>query len=397
MGNQGVEIHLMEEFKLQEQSDRVQWLLDEANKRGYLTFDQVLEAFPEAEDNLAQLEDLFATLYHQGIDIYRSDDEMEEEAGGDGDHGDAPDLNGIPADDTISLYFSEMSHVPLLTQEQEVELAKQLERGRQARRQLDRNGRDPQERARLKRLIKEGEEARQHLIKANTRLVVSIAKKYRGYGLPFLDLIQAGNLGLIKAVDKFDYRRGNKFGTFATWWIRQSITRTLSQQGRTIRIPVHMSDRIRRLYKRAQRMEQDWRRRPTPEEIAEEMGLNPSEVRWLLKVSQRPLSLDRPVGKEDEASEFGKFIEDESAPSPAQSAEQHLLREDLEEMLTALTPREVHVLRLRFGLQGDRSYTLEEVGEKLGVTRERVRQIERKALRKLRHPRHRRRLRNYLT
>jgi len=387
----------MEEFKLQEQSDRVQWLLDEANKRGYLTFDQVLEAFPEAEDHLAQLEDLFATLYHQGIDIYRSDDEVEEEVGGDGDHGDAPDLHGIPADDTISLYFSEMSHVPLLTQEQEVELAKQLERGRQAQRQLDRNGRDPQERARLKRLIKEGEEARQHLIKANTRLVVSIAKKYRGYGLPFLDLIQAGNLGLIKAVDKFDYRRGNKFGTFATWWIRQSITRTLSQQGRTIRIPVHMSDRIRRLYKRAQRMEQDWRRRPTPEEIAEEMGLNPSEVRWLLKVSQRPLSLDRPVGKEDEASEFGKFIEDESAPSPVQSAEQHLLREDLEEMLTALTPREVHVLRLRFGLQGDRSYTLEEVGEKLGVTRERVRQIERKALRKLRHPRHRRRLRNYLT
>jgi RNA polymerase primary sigma factor len=397
MGNRGIEIHLMEEFKLQEQSDRVQWLLDEANKRGYLTFDQVLEAFPEAEDNLAQLEDLFATLYHQGIDIYRSDDEVEEEVGGDGGHGDAPDLNGIPADDTISLYFSEMSHVPLLTQEQEVELAKQLERGRQAQRQLDRNGRDPQERARLKRLIKEGEEARQHLIKANTRLVVSIAKKYRGYGLPFLDLIQAGNLGLIKAVDKFDYRRGNKFGTFATWWIRQSITRTLSQQGRTIRIPVHMSDRIRRLYKRAQRMEQDWRRRPTPEEIAEEMGLNPSEVRWLLKVSQRPLSLDRPVGKEDEASEFGKFIEDESAPSPVQSAEQHLLREDLEEMLTALTPREVHVLRLRVGLQGDRSYTLKEVGEKLGVTRERVRQIERKALRKLRHPRHRRRLRNYLT
>jgi RNA polymerase primary sigma factor len=388
----------MEEFKLQEQSeDRVQWLLDEANKRGYLTFDQVLEAFPEAEDDLAQLEDLFATLYHQGIDIYRSDDEVKEEAGEDGGHGDAPDLNGIPAGDTLSLYFSEMSHVPLLTQEQEVELAKQLERGRQARRQLDRNGRDPQERARLKRLIEEGEKARQHLIKANTRLVVSIAKKYRGYGLPFLDLIQAGNLGLIKAVDKFDYRRGNKFGTFATWWIRQSVTRTLSQQGRTIRIPVHMSDRIRRLYKRAQRMEQDWRRRPTPEEIAEEMGLSPSEVRWLLKVSQRPLSLDRPVGKEEEASELGKFIEDESAPSPVQSAEQHLLREDLEEMLTALTPREVHVLRLRFGLQGDRSYTLEEVGEKLGVTRERVRQIERKALRKLRHPRHRRRLRNYLT
>jgi RNA polymerase primary sigma factor len=305
-------------------------------------------------------------------------------------------LSSIATDDSISLYFREMSHVPLLTYDEEVELAKRLERGREARHQLARDGHDPQERARLERLAEQGEEARRHLIKANTRLVVGIAKKYRGNGMPFLDLIQAGNLGLIKAADKFDYRRGNKFGTYATWWIRQSITRSLTQQGRTIRIPVHMSDRIRKLYRTAQRLEQDLGRRATPEEIAEEVELEPSRVRWLMRVSRRPLSLDKPVGEEGE-SELGSFIEDEEAPSPTQSAERRLLRESLEEMLTDLTPREVRVLRLRFGLYGDRDYTLREVGEKLGVTRERIRQIERKALRKLRHPRHSRKLRSYLS
>jgi RNA polymerase primary sigma factor len=400
----------MIELKEQEQSNRIQWLLDEANEAGYLTADQILAAFPEAEDDLAQLEDLFAILYDQGIAVYDTEEEAQEQqvkeaqalgGGGDGNgngnHDEYSDLSNIPVDDSVSLYFTEMSRVPLLTYEEEVELAKQVERGEEAQRELSRDGRSPGDRASLQRVIKEGEEARQHLIKANTRLVVSIAKRYRGHGLSFLDLIQAGNLGLIKAVDRFDYRRGNKFGTFATWWIRQSITRTLSQQGRTIRIPVHMSDRIRKLYKASHGLEQALGRRPTPEEIAEEVDHDPEEVRWLLRISRRPLSLDMPVDEDEDSSEFGSFIEDDSVPSPVESAEQHLLREEVGRMLNALTPREVRVLRMRFGLQGERHHTLKEVGEKLGVTRERVRQIERKALRKLRHPRHGRRLRNYLS
>ncbi len=392
----------MVEYKLQE-LETIQWLLDEAEQQGFLTTKQIQEAFPEAEDDLEQLEALFIALQDRGVEIYRDEEDAEEDLNEDealavemDEDATGPNLNDIPIDDSISLYFNEMSYVPLLSYEEEVALAKQMEQGEEARVQLAKDGRDGEEEAHLKHLIELGEQARQHLIKANTRLVVSIAKKYRGNGLSFLDLIQAGNLGLIKAVDKFDYRRGNKFGTFATWWIRQSVTRSLAQQGRTIRIPVHMSDRIRKLYRAVQGLEQDLGRRPTPLEIAEETGLNTSDVRWMLQVSQRPLSLDKPIGDEEEASELGSFIEDQTTPSPSQSAEHDLLREDLERMLRSLTPREVRVLRMRFGLGGDTDHTLKEVGEKLGVTRERVRQIERQALRKLRHPRHRRQLRSYL-
>lgn len=392
----------MVEYRLQE-LDTVQWLLDEAEEQGYLTTKQIQAAFPEAEEDLEQLEALFILLQNRGIEIYYDEEAIDDELDEDeklavemDDEADGPNLSAIPIDDSISLYFNEMSYVPLLSYEEEVALAKQMERGEEAQVQLAKNGRDAEEEAHLEQLIELGEQARQHLIKANTRLVVSIAKKYRGNGLSFLDLIQAGNLGLIKAVDKFDYRRGNKFGTFATWWIRQSVTRSLAQQGRTIRIPVHMSDRIRKLYRAVQGLEQDLGRRPTPLEIAEETGLNTNDVRWMLQVSQRPLSLDKPIGDEEEASELGSFIEDQATPSPSQTAEHDLLREDLERMLRSLTPREVRVLRMRFGLGGDTDHTLKEVGEKLGVTRERVRQIERQALRKLRHPRHRRRLRSYL-
>jgi RNA polymerase primary sigma factor len=254
---------------------------------------------------------------------------------------------------------------------------------------------DPKERKHLEQSIKEARLAREHLIAANTRLVVSVAKKYVGHGVPFLDLIQEGNLGLMKAVEKFDYTRGYRLSTYAHWWIRQTITRAVADQGRTIRVPVHMNDQIRRLYKTAHRLEQECGRRPTAEEIAQEMGLQPRKVRWILKVSRYPLSLERPVGEEEDR-ELGSFIEDDSIPPPDQSVHQHLLRDKVEGVLDTLTPREARILRLRFGLQDGRSYTLEEVGQKFGLTRERIRQLQRRALRRLRHPRRSRQLRDYL-
>jgi RNA polymerase primary sigma factor len=393
----------MENVKLQEQSNRAQWLLEEAGERGYLTTAQIVAAFPEVEDGLDQLEDLLATLYDEGVKIFDSEEEAEEseaqvEAEQDGkeNQSDAQDLSGIPVDDAVGLYFGEMSREPLLTPEEEVQLAKRLEQGREARRQMDLNGHNLGERARLECLIARGKQARERLVKANTRLVVSVAKRYRGLGLPFLDLIQAGNLGLIRAADRFDYRRGYKFGTYATWWIRQAVTRSLSQHGRTIRVPVHMGDRIRKLIRTAQRVEQDLGHQPIPEEIAEEAGLDADEVRWMLRVSSRPMSLEKPVGDEENASELGDFIEDENEPSPSQRVERVQLREELERMLSALPAREARILRLRFGLEGDRTYTLQEIGEKLGVSRERVRQIQKQALGRLRHPRHRRKLQDYL-
>lgn len=392
---------MVERYEIEELED-IEWLLDEADEQGYLTLGQIIEAFPEAEEDLSELEDLFAYLQEQEIEVVESEDEIVEVDLEEGDLGEESqevgpsDLSNISIDNAVSLYFREMGREPLLTREQEVELAKTMERGEEAKRKLDQNGHSSEEQEHLEQLVTEGKEAREHLIKANTRLVVSIAKRYRGQGLSFLDLIQAGNVGLIKAADKFDHTRGTKFGTYATWWIRQSVARTLKQQGRNIRIPVHTNDRIRELYKVAARLEQDLGHRPTPEEIAEEVDLEPERVRWLLGVSQRPLSLEKPVD-EDGESEFGDFLEDEDVPSPAQRAEMHLLHEDLQDALSTLTPREVRVLRMRFGLGGADTYTLREVGEKLGVTRERIRQIEGKALKKLRHPRYRRRLRAYLS
>jgi RNA polymerase primary sigma factor len=392
----------MEECKSQAQSNKIQGLLDEAEEQGYITLDRILEVFPEAEEHLAQLQHLFTYLYGQGIEVCSNEEEpeegrarAEEKLRGNGDRRGDCDLSSITADNAVGLYFKEMSHVPLLTREEEVELAKRVERGRDSRHQLARDGHAPQERANLQRLIEMGEEARQHLIKANTRLVVSIAKKYRGHGVPFLDLIQEGNVGLIKAVDKFDHRRGTRLSTYATWWIRQSVNRALSVQQRTIRIPIYMNDRIRKLYKTAQRLEQKQGCRPTPEEIAKEMDIEPSRVQWMMKVSRHALSLERPVGEEGD-TELEHFIENEEAPMPSDVASQHLLAEKMEDVLSTLTPRQARVLRLRFGLQDGYSYTLQEVAEKFGLTRERIRQIESEALRRLRHPRRSRRLRTHI-
>jgi RNA polymerase primary sigma factor len=390
---------MMEEVESTKQSGRMQWLLQEAGEQGFLTFDQVLEAFPQAEENLPELDDLFHALRDQGIPVRESKGTVEQEMpAGDGDQAGIVSLSGMPIDDSVGLYLAEVGRAPLLTREEEVALAEQLERGREAHRQLARNGHEVEDRDRLKRLIDEGQEAWEYLIRSNARLVVSIAKRYCELGVPFLDLIQAGNLGLIKAVEKFDYQLGYKFGTYATWWIRQAITRSLSREGRTIRIPVHMGDRVRRLYKMARMMEQDLGRRPTPEEVAEEVsGLTPDDVRWMFRIYQRPVSLDRPVDQGDDPRELGDVIEDETASSPIEEVEHHLLREELEQMLQTLSPREDRVLRLRYGLGGGRSHTLKEVGDKLGVSRERARQIARGALRKLRHPHRRRRLLNYLS
>jgi len=384
--------------------DTVAELMERAELQGHLTLDDVLEAFPEVEENLEELEEVFIYLQEAGIEIYEDErgetadkgikeESIEEEEQEDKD---VLDLSGISSDDSIGLYLKEMARVPLLTTQEEIRLAKLLERGEAAQRRLSKDGHAPEERRKLERAIDEGRVAREHLIKANTRLVVSIAKKYMGRGVPFLDLIQEGNLGLMKAVEKFDYRRGYRFSTYATWWIRQTITRAIADQGRTIRVPVHMSDRIRRLYKTARHLEQERGRKPTPEEIAEELKLEPRKVRWMLRVSWRPLSLEKPVGEEED-NELGSFIEDDNTPTPTQSAYEHLLKEKMEEVLATLTPREARILRLRFGLVDGRSYTLEEVGQKFGLTRERIRQIEGKALRRLRHPRRSRQLKEYLT
>jgi len=306
------------------------------------------------------------------------------------------DLDEISADDTVSLYLKQMGQVPLLNAQQEVTLARQIEQGCEGRVRLRRNSSlSEDERDSLEEIVYQGEEARARLVEANTRLVVSVAKKYVGQGVPFLDLIQEGNIGLMKAVEKFDYHRGYKFSTYATWWIRQGITRALAQQSRLIRLPVHAGDQIRRVYRIAEQLEQESGRKPTPEEIADQVALPPAKVEQLLRISRYPVSLERPVG-DDGDPESGDFIEDDESPPPADVASQQLLRETLESVMTALSPREARILRLRFGLRDGRAHTLEEVGEKFGLTRERIRQIEHQALDRLRHPRRSQQLQDYL-
>ena len=300
------------------------------------------------------------------------------------------------ASDPLSIYLREIGRVPLLTPQEEVELAKRIELGRQARRRLARNGGlPPEERQQLLEYIRMGERARQHLIKANSRLVVSIAKKYAGQGVPLADLIQEGNLGLMRAVAKFDYHRGYKFSTYATWWIRQAVARAVADQSRTIRLPVHMYEQLARLRRAARQMGQELGREPTAEELAQALDMPARKVEELMRLADLPVSLETPVG-EDEDSALGDFIEDQSMLSPADAAARNILRELLDEMLSQLPPREMRILKMRFGLQDGRYHTLEEVGRRFGLTRERIRQLEVQALNRLRHPRRARRLKDYL-
>jgi RNA polymerase primary sigma factor len=372
-------------------------LLEKAELQGFLTTEDITETFPFGDEDEEMLAEIILYLRHQGVEIadegldtnYNSNDPVSQDQ-------DANNiLENISSDDSVGLYLKEMSRVPLLHVDEELALAKRIEHGNKAKKELPKLNGNLSARSELEERIQDGLLARDHLIRANTRLVVSIAKKYMGRGVPFLDLIQEGNLGLMKSVEKYDYHRGFRFSTYATWWIRQTITRAIADQGRTIRVPVHMTDRIRQMYKSAHELEQRLGRPATTEELAEEMKLDPRRVHWMLQVSWTPLSLESPVGDEED-SEFGMFVEDELTPTPAQTTQDNMLRERVEQVLSTLSPREARIIRLRFGLDNDRPYTLEEVGQKFGLTRERIRQIEGKALRRLRHPCRSRLLKDYV-
>lgn len=350
-----------------------QQLVELGKKQGSLTYEEITDRLAPFDQDTDQLDDFFEHLAEQGIDVVNERDEENRQSG---EHTDEEyninDLSmppGVKISDPVRMYLKEIGRVPLLSAQDEIELAKRIEAG--------------------------DEEAKRRLAEANLRLVVSIAKRYVGRGMLFLDLIQEGNLGLIKAVEKFDYRKGYKFSTYATWWIRQAITRAIADQARTIRIPVHMVETINKLIRVSRQLLQELGREPTAEEIAQEMDLTPDKVREIQKIAQEPVSLETPIGEEDD-SHLGDFIPDDEAPAPADAAAYELLKEQLEDVLDTLTEREENVLRLRFGLDDGRTRTLEEVGKVFGVTRERIRQIEAKALRKLRHPSRSKRLKDFL-
>lgn len=382
-------------------------LLELGRKKSYVTIDDILQFFPEAESDVDQLEETFSALMSAGIpyieDVSILEEPSEEEITESHiilEEDEAKqlfldDLANIDTDDTIGLYLKEVSRVPLLTADEEVNLAQRIESGRIAREELAKTQGSDRRRLELRQMIEDGWAAREHLITANSRLVISVAKKYMGRGVPFLDLIQEGNIGLIRATKKFEYRRGHKFSTYATWWIRQAVTRAIADQGRTIRVPVHMGDQINKLLRVQHQLTQQLGREPSVEELAESLDVPPKKVENMIQVARRPLSLETPTDDEEDST-LGDFIEDDEAPPPDDTATYNLLREHLGDVLDSLPPREVRILQLRYGLLDGQAYTLEEVGRKMGVTRERVRQIEAQALSRLRHPSIRRKLRDYL-
>jgi RNA polymerase primary sigma factor len=381
-------------------------LLQIGRDKGYVTLDDILEVFPKAEHNVDQLEEAFSALLTADIPYVENEEEAEElfeEQGDEEDLEDAKDaffdeedpLKNISTSDTVGLYIKQAGKVPLLTREEEQQLTELIEKGREAQKKLASEELTLEERENLSRIVDEGWEAFEHLIQANSRLVISIAKKYVGRGVSFLDLIQEGNIGMMRAALKFDRDRGYKFSTYATWWIRQAITRAIADQGRTIRVPVHMGDKINKMIRMQHQLKQDLNREPTHEELADALNVSPEDVQDMMKHARRPLSLEMPTGKEDDA-QLGDFIPDKEITPPDEEATGILLREHLQEALSELPPRETKILEMRYGLVDGKTLTLNEVGKKMGVTRERIRQIEAQALRRLRNPRIQEKLQAYL-
>jgi RNA polymerase primary sigma factor len=378
-------------------------LVELGRQQGFVTYDDILGHFPEAEQDVSQLEEVFAALLNARIAYIEDDDEepsdseivdnTKEEKAKAISHENR--LANIDTKDLLGLYFKDAAHVPLLTAEEELRLAKQIEHGRNSRQKLASGDLLPEKRQELHKAIRGEWKAVEHLITANTRLVISVAKKHMGRGVPFIDLIQEGNIGLMRAAKKFDYKRGYKFSTYATWWIRQAVTRAIADQGRTIRIPVHMGDQISRLFRTQHKLKQDLERDPTVEELAQDLRISPDKVRYMFQVARRPLSLEMPTTIEGDAV-LGDFIEDGETPTPDETTTHQILREQLEDVMEELPAREARILRLRYGIPDGKSHTLQEVGNKVGVSRERVRQIEAQALRRLRRPGVRRKLQDFL-
>lgn len=373
-------------------------LIEKGKQKGVLSYKEINDAYDEVEITPNEIEALYDRFEKEGIELVEDlDKELEEIEVSKEELEDLSVPEGINIDDHVKMYLKEIGKVDLLTAEEEMNLAKRMAEGEAAKKKLaDKEAElDDAARAELEALVNDGEQAKKNLAEANLRLVVSIAKRYVGRGMLFLDLIQEGNLGLIKAVDKFDYTKGYKFSTYATWWIRQAITRAIADQARTIRIPVHMVETINKLVRVSRQLVQELGREPTPEELAKELNMSVEKVREISKISQEPVSLETPIGEEED-SHLGDFIPDDDAPAPSEAASFVLLKEQLGDVLSTLTPREAKVLRLRFGLDDGRARTLEEVGSEFGVTRERIRQIEAKALRKLRHPSRSKKLKDFL-